>query len=281
MATVGKATWEGEGEPPGKNVRCVVSVSMLSEGWDAQNVTQILGLRAFSSQLLCEQVVGRGLRRTNYSEFREPEYVDVYGVPFEVIPVMKKSPTRSQTERPSTLVRALPERKHLDITFPRVEGYIFDVRHRIKVNMDELPELVVDPSREPTEVIAKGAVGYRLGRPDRLGPGTEVVHNRNPFHTTQRLQATVYRMAAEITNRLHHEARRFLFPQVLEIVWDYLDQKVRFLEAPPEEVALRKYLNLIIDCLCIILSRKGDIQASIIATIWFLSIFKSLKIESR
>jgi type III restriction enzyme len=58
--TIGKTAWEGEGDPPGKNIRCVVSVGMLTEGWDAQNVTQILGLRAFTSQLLCEQVVGRG-----------------------------------------------------------------------------------------------------------------------------------------------------------------------------------------------------------------------------
>lgn len=92
LATVGKVNREGGEEPPGKNIRCIVSVSMLSEGWDAQNVTQILGLRAFGSQLLCEQVVGRGLRRANYDDFSEPEYVDVYGVPFEVIPVMKKKP---------------------------------------------------------------------------------------------------------------------------------------------------------------------------------------------
>ncbi|MEM3453359.1 MAG: DEAD/DEAH box helicase family protein, partial [Candidatus Hadarchaeum sp.] len=73
--TVGKVEWEGEGDPPGKDIRCVVSVGMLSEGWDASNVKQILGLRAFTSQLLCEQVVGRGLRRMNYDDFTEPEYV--------------------------------------------------------------------------------------------------------------------------------------------------------------------------------------------------------------
>lgn len=97
VATVGKA---GES---GAEVRCVVSVGMLTEGWDAQNVTHILGLRAFQSQLLCEQVVGRGLRRMNYDfdELDEEgvpvhvEYVDVYGIPFEVIPV-KKVPTNRQ-----------------------------------------------------------------------------------------------------------------------------------------------------------------------------------------
>ena len=87
VATVGK---EGD---LGEKIRCVVSVGMLNEGWDAQNVTQILGLRAFTSQLLCEQVVGRGLRRTNYDDFTHPEYVDVYGIPFEVIPVAKETQT--------------------------------------------------------------------------------------------------------------------------------------------------------------------------------------------
>ncbi len=90
LDTIGKTEWEGGGDPPGKDIRCVVSVGMLKEGWDAQNVTQILGLRAFASQLLCEQVVGRGLRRINYDDSNEPEYVDVYGVPFEVAPSRRK-----------------------------------------------------------------------------------------------------------------------------------------------------------------------------------------------
>ncbi len=85
MATVGEA---GQ---PGERVRCVVSVAMLNEGWDANNVTHILGIRAFGSQLLCEQVVGRGLRRLDYKPdpatgLLGEEYVDVYGIPFSVIP---------------------------------------------------------------------------------------------------------------------------------------------------------------------------------------------------
>src|SRR5207253_3362388 len=51
---------------PGEQIQNVISVGMLSEGWDAKTVTHIMGLRAFTSQLLCEQVVGRGLRRTSY-----------------------------------------------------------------------------------------------------------------------------------------------------------------------------------------------------------------------
>jgi len=251
--TVGKTEWEGEGDPPGKNIRCVVSVGMLTEGWDAQNVTQILGLRAFTSQLLCEQVVGRGLRRTNYDDFSEPEYVDVYGVPFEVIPVKKKPVSRKEVAKVPTLVRALPERKHLEITFPRVEGYVFDVRQRIRVNLEEIPHLEIDPTSEPTEVVAKAATGYRIGRPDRLGPGPEVLQNRNPFHREKRLQATVYEIAAEITRRLKNKreewsARYLLCPQVLNIVWEYIENRVWVMStAPLEEVALLKYKQYIIE----------------------------------
>lgn len=247
VATVGKIEWEGEGEPPGKMLRCVVSVGMLNEGWDAQNVTQILGLRAFTSQLLCEQVVGRGLRRLNYDEFDEPEYVDVYGVPFEVIPVKKKPVRRTETFKLSTLVKALPERKHLEITFPRVEGFVFDVRHKIVCDVDKIPKLIVDPSKAPTEVVAKDIVGYRIGRPDRLGPGKEVYQDRNPFHTSRRRQATIFEIATEITNRLHKDYRKFLFPQILEVVWQYIEQRVEFIEAPPQEIALIKYTDEIKD----------------------------------
>lgn len=251
--TVGKTEWEGKGDPPGKNIRCVVSVGMLNEGWDAQNVTQILGLRAFTSQLLCEQVVGRGLRRLNYDEFDEPEYVDVYGIPFEVIPVKKKPINRTEVQKVPTLVRALPDRKHLEITFPRVEGFVFDVHQRIKVNLDAVPYLQVDPTCEPTEVTVKPASGYRIGRPDRLGPGPEVLQDRNPFHREKRLQATAFEIAAELTRRLKERreewnARHVLFPQVLNIVWQYIEERVVVTEDTPlEDIALLKYKQRIVE----------------------------------
>ncbi|MEN3010212.1 MAG: hypothetical protein ABDI20_04410, partial [Candidatus Bipolaricaulaceae bacterium] len=252
--TIGKTEWANEGDPPGKHIRCVVSVGMLNEGWDAQNVTQILGLRAFTSQLLCEQVVGRGLRRLNYDDFSEPEYVDVYGVPFEVIPVKKKPLSRKEVPKVSTLVRALPERKHLEITFPRVEGYVCDVRSRIRINLEAVPHLIIDPAKAPTEVVVKPAVGYRVQRPDRLGPGPEVIHDRNPFHSEKRLQATIYEIAAEVLNRLKEKKdewkpRHILFPQVLNAVWLYVEEKVRRVapNVPLEEIALLKYKQLIVE----------------------------------
>lgn len=111
----------------GGQVRCVVSVSMLTEGWDANTVTHILGVRAFRSQLLCEQVVGRGLRRRSYvpnpttGRF-EVEYADVYGVPFAFIPSNRTGPT-PKPARPAVEVYAVAGRDDLEITFPRLSGY--------------------------------------------------------------------------------------------------------------------------------------------------------------
>ena len=135
MNTVGKKGKLGE------QIKCVVSVSMLSEGWDAKRVTHILGVRAFSTQLLCEQVVGRGLRRSSHDveqttvhvngqqvalETFPPEYAEVYGVPFSFIPATGSG----KAIRPGSVteVEALPERKAAcEITFPLVAGYR---RHR-------------------------------------------------------------------------------------------------------------------------------------------------------
>ena len=73
-------------DEPGEHVRCIISVSMLTEGWDARTVTHIFGFRPFKSQLLCEQVAGRALRRTALpsKETLEivPEYAYIFGVPF-------------------------------------------------------------------------------------------------------------------------------------------------------------------------------------------------------
>ncbi|MEX0801108.1 MAG: DEAD/DEAH box helicase family protein [Dehalococcoidia bacterium] len=124
MNTVGKPGKLGE------NIRCVVSVSMLTEGWDANTVTHILGVRAFQTQLLCEQVVGRGLRRRSYAlndEGRlDPEYAEVFGVPFSFIPCAG-SQGQVRTGRTPTRVRALEERERLEITFPRLIGYRYEM----------------------------------------------------------------------------------------------------------------------------------------------------------
>jgi type III restriction enzyme len=124
MNTVGKAGKLGE------HVKCVVSVSMLTEGWDANTVTHVLGVRAFGTQLLCEQVVGRALRRMSYAPNVEghfnPEYAEVYGVPFSFIPCSGAT-TDPQPGPLPTRVRALESRVECEITFPRLVGYRYDL----------------------------------------------------------------------------------------------------------------------------------------------------------
>ena len=124
MNTVGKAGKLGE------QVKCVVSVSMLTEGWDAQTVTHVLGVRAFGTQLLCEQVVGRALRRMSYAAngegHFEAEYAEVYGVPFSFIPTSGGNTNPPPGPMP-TRVRALENRIASEITFPRLLGYRFDI----------------------------------------------------------------------------------------------------------------------------------------------------------
>jgi type III restriction enzyme len=127
----------------GESIRCVVSVSMLTEGWDTNTVTHILGVRAFGTQLLCEQVVGRGLRRQSYDlnedGMFDVEYADILGIPFDFAaqPVVVKP----KPAKPSTRIHAVAAREELEITFPRVEGY------RVDLDNDKLTATFSDDSR--------------------------------------------------------------------------------------------------------------------------------------
>ncbi len=158
MNTVGKTGRLGE------QVRCVVSVSMLTEGWDANTVTHILGVRAFGTQLLCEQVVGRALRRQSYDLNEENlfdvEYADILGIPFDFTakPVVV-TPTEP---RRAVHVRAItPERDTIEITFPRVEGYRVDFGdEKLAARFTEDSRLVLTPELTgPAKVLVQGVIG--------------------------------------------------------------------------------------------------------------------------
>jgi type III restriction enzyme len=159
MNTVGKH------EQLGGAIRCVVSVSMLTEGWDANTVTHVLGIRAFGTQLLCEQVIGRALRRQSYEENEEGlfnvEYADVFGIPFDFTAKPVIAPP--QPPRETVQVKAMrPERDALEIRFPRVEGYRVELpEERLIADFNEDSILVLSPDlvgpsiKIPREVDAK------------------------------------------------------------------------------------------------------------------------------
>jgi len=157
MNTVGKPGKLGE------QVRCVVSVSMLTEGWDANTVTHILGIRAFGTQLLCEQVVGRGLRRRSFAlddkGHFEPEYAEVYGVPFSFIPTDGSTPAPPPT-KPVTRVRALEDRAALEMRFPRLLGYRYDLPpEKLAASFTADSRLILTTADVPTETENAPIVG--------------------------------------------------------------------------------------------------------------------------
>lgn len=248
VSTIGK---EGK---TGEQVRCVVSVAMLSEGWDAANVTQIMGLRAFTSQLLCEQVVGRGLRRMSYdvdpkTGLMTPEYVDVYGIPFQVIPVQKGKVGTIPPQPNYETIKARGDRSKLAITFPYVNGYVFDVRHDLIVDKASWADLTLDPSDEPTWVEVKELVGYAtVTKPEPDAPGNVVRQNREWFYKTHRVQRTVFEISSRITNTWGAVETRMIFPLIRDAVEEYVRTRVRPLgDARIEDIALLKHMRVIED----------------------------------
>ncbi len=266
VATVGKP---GQ---PGEHVRCVVSVQMLTEGWDANNVTHILGLRAFKSQLLCEQVVGRGLRRMDYAPDPETgllseEYVDVYGIPFTVIPFKGRPVNKKEPEdKPKNHVRAVPERIAMEMRFPVVEGYAFALqRNRIRCDIDRIERLVIEPNREPTATFLLPTVGYQEGRPSQTAQFEFIEQDREQYYRATHLQAIKFQIAQLVLAHLVGErggrsdaqtrvwrlrSRRQFFPQVYRFVDEYVRRKVDFREVDPRELGLEKYVMRIVGYLC-------------------------------
>ena len=206
MNTVGKPGKLGE------HVRCVVSVSMLTEGWDANTVTHILGVRAFGTQLLCEQVVGRGLRRTSYvpndDGLLEPEYAEVYGVPFSFLPT-SGSATTPRAAPTVTRVRAVPDRVACEIRFPRIVGYRYELDgEQVSWSFTEAHRLVLSTQDVPTETEVAGILGEHE------------VHDLAGLKA-RREQEVTYALAREVGARYFPD-RPWLFPQLVEATRDWL-----------------------------------------------------------
>ena len=213
MNTVGKTGQLGGG------IRCVVSVSMLTEGWDANTVTHVLGVRAFGTQLLCEQVIGRALRRQSYDLNEQGlfnvEYADVFGIPFNFTAKPVIGPP--QPPRETVQVKAMrPERDALEIRFPRVEGYRVELpEERLSASFTDESILTLSPAlvgpsiTRNSGIIGQGA-DMSLQHLGDMRPSTLL------FQLTQRLLYTKWRDPGEAP-RLH------LFGQLKRIVKEWLD----------------------------------------------------------
>lgn len=232
--------------PPGRDVRCIVSVGMLTEGWDCNTVTHIVGLRPFMSQLLCEQVVGRGLRRRTY-EVRDnglmtEEVAKVFGVPFQVIPFKANPAGTPPQPQKRHHVQAMPSRAHLEIRFPRVEGYRQAIRNRVTVDWAKVAPLFLDPLQVPPEVQMKASLPTNSGRPSLSGPGRLESVDLSPFRQGRRQQELVFEMARDLTKSYLASPScevpaHVLFPQLVAIIRRYVEEKVTPI-APAERVDL-------------------------------------------
>ncbi|WP_316164549.1 MULTISPECIES: BPTD_3080 family restriction endonuclease [unclassified Bradyrhizobium] len=203
----------------GGSIRCVVSVSMLTEGWDANTVTHVLGIRAFGTQLLCEQVIGRALRRQSYQLNEEclfnVEYADVFGIPFDFTAKPVIAPP--QPPRETIQVKAItPDRDVLEIRFPRVEGYRVELpeeRLSADFNDDSVLELspdLVGPSITRNSGIIGQGVDMSLDHLGDMRPSSLV------YNLTHRLITTKWREPGE-------EPNLTLFGQLKRIVKQWLD----------------------------------------------------------
>ncbi|MBL7189479.1 MAG: DEAD/DEAH box helicase family protein, partial [Phycisphaerae bacterium] len=213
MNTVGKEDRLGE------SIRCVVSVSMLTEGWDANTVTHVLGVRAFGTQLLCEQVIGRALRRQSYDLNEEKlfnvEYADILGIPFDFTAKPVVAPP--QPPRETIQVKAVrPDRDHLEIRFPRVEGYRVELpeeRLTAEFNDESILELTPDIVG-PTQTRNQGIIGEGIDL--NLIHTGDLRRSTLLFHVAKRLLYTKWRDPGE-------EPKLHLFGQLKRITKQWLD----------------------------------------------------------
>ncbi|MDR7420372.1 MAG: DEAD/DEAH box helicase family protein [Armatimonadota bacterium] len=218
---------------PGEHVRCIVSVNMLSEGWDVKSVTHILGLRAFGSPLLTEQIIGRGLRRTNYDVLNQPleerpegseETVDAFGIPFVGFPVEKrKRPKTGEWGQKPVWIEPDPKKAKYRVQVPNVRSWAVRVTESLGdlIRVEGLPEMKIDPKQTPPEFSMKPPVGG----------GQERTMTLDGFRAEWPTLRSVFRIAEELHRRTNPGAAADFgmgptFEELLEISQRYVDLRV-------------------------------------------------------
>ena len=218
--------------PPGRDIRCIISVGMLTEGWDCNTVTHIIGLRPFMSQLLCEQVIGRGLRRASYAVGEDglfgEEIATVLGVPLTTFPI--KATGKGTTRAKKYRIYAMPQRQHYEITFPRVEGYRQKIEYRVTCDIENMPSLSIDPTQIPPEVEMKAGLPDNQGRVSLHGPGAVNSVGLAEFRANYRRQARVFEVTEKLVKHFNSQECKvpdnILFGQIYRIVNTYISNKV-------------------------------------------------------
>jgi type III restriction enzyme len=256
MNTVGEPGRLGEG------IRCVVSVSMLTEGWDCNTVTHILGVRAFGTQLLCEQVIGRALRRQSYAKQDDGkfkvEYADVLGIPFD----FTAAPVKAKPVKPDNLVnvRAIsPERDKLEIRFPRVEGYRTELpQEKLTAQFTENSTLELNPKLVGAGETTNSGI---------IGESTDLTlkHLEDMRRTTILFNLTNYIIQRKFAEP-GEPPKMHLFPQLKSIVRQWMDEHLSCVGGTfPAQILYQRLsdmaANRIMDAITLATSDAGAVKA--------------------
>jgi type III restriction enzyme len=232
----GSLKWIDERVPPGRDVRCIVSVSMLAEGWDANTVTHIVGLRPFGSQLLCEQVVGRALRRKSYAlnedtQMFAEETAKVFGVPFELIPFKVAPAGPTPPEPDPNHIYSVPQKAEFEITFPIVTGYHQSGQFEVFIDWDQVAKVTIDPMKIP-QLVELSPLTTPDGGAAAYGPGEKPILSLKEWRAMFRDQQVAFRLAREICRRWQADNGaaavpvQQLFPKVAFAAKRFLAQKL-------------------------------------------------------
>jgi type III restriction enzyme len=223
----------GRAGQPGEKIQNVISVGMLSEGWDAKTVTHIMGLRAFSSQLLCEQVVGRGLRRTSYElnarGLFDAEYVNIFGVPFTFLPHEGGEDGPPPPPTPKTAVEPDPAKGEFAIQWPNVVR--IDRVFQPALTLDWSKARSLDLNAAQTAQVAELAPVLE-GKPDVTKVNRIELERLAREFRTQRI---IFETARDVFNQMKHTwqgSREVLLAQLVQIVERFI-QSDRITISPP------------------------------------------------
>jgi type III restriction enzyme len=209
---------------PGEQIQNVISVGMLSEGWDAKTVTHIMGLRAFTSQLLCEQVVGRGLRRTSYevnaaTGLFEPEYVNIFGVPFTFLPHEGGDGPPPPPLPPPMRIEPVPGKKEFEIFWPNIIRIDHEYRPTLSLDIAKVKPFALDANDTATRAEMASVLE---GKPD-LSKLAEI--DLEELGRKFRMQKIIFEAARDVFDLMKPTwkgSKEYLLAQVIGLVESYI-----------------------------------------------------------
>jgi len=246
--TVGK---EGE---PGEQIQKVISVGMLSEGWDAKTVTHVMGLRAFSSQLLCEQVVGRGLRRTSYevnpeTGLFEAEYVNIFGVPFTFLPHEGGDDTPPPPPKPKTRIFVDETKKEHEIKWPNVIRINHVYKPNLTLDMKKVKRIELRPENTP---LRTELAPFIEGKPDvtKLSDINLADEQVEKILKVLRKQRLIFEISREVYDQVQPTWRgnkEYLLIQLVKIVEQFLDSNKLYIKSETYREDLKRRLLVLLN----------------------------------